>query len=63
MTYMALNLIIYVIAELLSLGLFYLAYTLRDAKIVCFIGGVVFFVISVIPALHMMVDTLKKRLC
>ena len=63
MTYMALNLIIYVIAELLSLGLFYLAYTLRDTKIVCFIGGVVFFVISVIPTLHMMVDTLKKRLC
>ena len=59
MTYMALNLIIYVIAELLSLGLFFLAYKLRDVKIAYFIGGVVFFVISVIPTLYLTVDTLK----
>ena len=59
MTYMALNLIIYVIAELLSLGLFFLAYKLRDVKIVYFIGGAVFFVISVIPTLYLTVDTLK----
>lgn len=63
MTYAALNLIIYVIAELLSIGLFYLAYRLRDVKIACFVGGVLFFVISIIPTLYLIVDTLKMKLC
>ena len=63
MTYEALNLIIYVIAELLSLGLFFLAYKLRDVKIVYLVGGMIFFVISIIPTLYLIADTLKKKLC
>lgn len=58
MTYEALNIIIYVVAELLSLGLFYLAYKLKTFKISYFIGGIIFFIVSIVPTLYLLTDIL-----
>lgn len=58
MTYEAINIIIYVIAELLSIGMFYLTYRLKKSKPLYFILGILFFIISVIPTLYLIHDTL-----
>ena len=57
-TYQALNIIIYVIAELLSLGLFYMAYRIKRSRIVYFLAAVVCFIVSIVPTLYLIVDSL-----
>ena len=58
LTYQALNITIYVIAELLSLGLFYMAYRIKRSKIVYFLAAVVCFIVSIVPTLYLVVDSL-----
>ena len=51
MSYEALNIIIYVIAELIALAMFYTAYKLKKRNVIYFVNGTVFFIVSVIPTL------------
>ena len=57
MTYEALNILIYVVAELFSLLMFWLAYRQNHLKLIYFSIGVVFFIVSILPTLFLISQT------